>query len=295
METTQSIMRWLVERIRKMSDPDLKQQIDSGQHYYNSGQHLRAKHTLMGDNFAKWVLDRIPQWTAKTILDAGGGWGRFVWLLMDSYDVKAQDIVLTDLSEGMLQTALAETVKRSIPISLAVCDIKSLPFESQLFDIVMANKVLYHLSDISQGVQDLARGLKPDGQLLATTNSDKITAMIIALHYQVLHTLGIPFTPEPPSPFSMENGGEILAKHFRHVEQYYYEDEELIYEASQIRATYETIGRYRNLLVRDDISDDDKKALPNTVEQLAQEIIYRDGVLRSPTLMGAFLCTVPIV
>jgi len=266
----------------------------SQQHYYASGQHLRAKHKLAGDAFARWILDRIPAWENRKILDAGGGWGRFVWLLMDHYKVNAQDIVLTDVSEGMLKTALSVASEQMVESNVAVCDIQSLPFLSQQFDIVMANKVLYHLSDMSQGIGELARLLKPEGQLLATTNSDKITAMIIDLHYQALETLDIAFTPEAPSPFSMENGGALLKEHFRHVERYYYEDEDLIYDASEVRATYETIGRYRNLLVRDDISDQDKQALPHTVEGLAQAIIQRDGVLRSPTLMGAFVCTAPI-
>jgi ubiquinone/menaquinone biosynthesis C-methylase UbiE len=266
----------------------------SSQKYYDSGQHLRAKHKLAGDDFARWVLNRIPIWTNKKILDAGGGWGRFVWLLLDNYDVKIPDITLTDLSEGMLKTASEIASERAIDGQVAVCDIQALPFAKQQFDIVMANKVLYHLSDMSQGVGELARLVKPDGQLLATTNSDKITAMIIDLHYQALDNLGIQFTPEPLSPFSMENGGDLLAEHFGHVEQYYYEDEELIYDASVVRVTYETIGRYRNLLARDDISDHDKEALPHTVEQLAQAIIQQDGVLRSPTLMGAFLCNAPI-
>lgn len=263
------------------------------QPYYESGQHLRAKHTLAGDVFARWVLDHIPAWTHQKILDAGGGWGRFVWLLMDHYQVDAQDIVLTDVSEGMLKTALAVASEQSIESHVAVCDIESLPFASQQFDIVMANKVLYHVSDLSRGVGELARLLKPEGQFLATTNSDKITAMIIALHYQALETLRIPFTPEPLSPFSMENGGQILEEHFGQVARYYYEDEDLIDDASEVRKTYETIGRYHNLLIRDDISTQDKHALPHIVEQLAQAVIERDGVLRSPILMGAFLCTAP--
>ncbi len=267
----------------------------SNETYYDSGQHLRAKHQLAGDEFARWVLNHIPNWTHKKILDAGGGWGRFIWLLLDHYQVSAHDIVLTDLSEGMLRTASSEASQRGIDSQVAVCDIESLPFVRQHFNIVMANKVLYHLSDLSRGVGELARLLKPDGYLLATTNSDKITAMIIDFHYQALDALGIPYTPEPLSPFSMENGGDILAEHFGQVEQYYYEDEDLIYDASEIRATYETIGRYRNLLVRDDISAHDKEALPQTVEQLAQAVIDQEGVVRSPSLMGAFLCSAPFM
>lgn len=193
----------------------------------------------------------------------------------------------------MLKTAQTEAEDRLIDIAVAINTIEALPFPPHHFDIVMANKVLYHLSDIKWGISELARVLKPSGYLLATTNSDKITATIITLHYQALTKLNIPFTPEPLSPFSMENGDELLATHFQHVETHYYETETLIDDASAIKATYESIGRYRNLLNRTDISASQKQALPNVVEQLAQDIINCDGVLRLPTLMGAFVCSQP--
>jgi SAM-dependent methyltransferase len=261
--------------------------------YYRSGRYLREKHRLAGDKFVRWALGLIPSWTAAAILDAGGGWGRFTWPLVDDYGVDARQIVLADRSEGMLQTAVEEANSRSMTLCLSVCDIQAFPFRSRQFDIVMANHVLYHLPDIPQGVRELARVLKKDGRLLATTNSDRIVATIIALHYQALEILGIPFTPKEPSPFSMENGGVYLAERFLRVEPFYYEDEQQIYDASELRAAYETIGRYRLTLARDDVPERAKRELPQVVERLAQAIIDRDGVLRSPSLMGAFVCAEP--
>lgn len=276
------------------SDAVSSQALVSGKHYYSDGKYLRAKHRLAGDKFVKWVIGLIPSWKTATILDAGGGWGRFVWPLFDIYHLDTKNVVLTDLSDGMLNTAQEEASQRAASIHLDVCNIEALPFRSRSFDIVMANHVLYHLQNIPRGVKELARVVKPDGRLLATTNSDKITATIVALHYQALSALAIPFMPEPPSSFSMENGGELLAAQFRHVEQHYYEDEELTDNAAEIRATYETIGRYRNLLFRDDIPEKAKQELPLIVEQLAQEVIDREGALRSPSLMGVFVCADPM-
>lgn len=262
--------------------------------YYRDGQHLRAKHQLAGDDFARWVIDHIPNWERRNILDAGGGWGRFVWLLADQYDADLSMITLTDISDGMLKTAEQEAASRGHKIATTACDIVALPFKDHSFDVVMANKVLYHLSDIPMGVSELARVLQPQGTVLATTNSDKITAMIIDLHYQALDKVGIPYTPEPPSPFSMENGGDYLRLSFKQVETHYYEDEDLISDAAQIRATYETIGRYRNLLSDDNLSQHLVQSLPDTVQHLADAIIQRDGFIRSPTLMGVFVCSEPI-
>ncbi|MBZ0299123.1 MAG: class I SAM-dependent methyltransferase [Anaerolineae bacterium] len=262
--------------------------------YYRSGTYLRQKHQLAGTRYVQWVLDLIPDWTAATILDAGGGWGRYLWQLLDHERVDGQNMILTDLSEGMLHTAFEEAARRTISLKVSRCNLEALPFASRQFDIVMANKVLYHLQDIPRGVEELARVVNRSGVVMATTNSEKITATIIALHYQALETLGVPFTPEAPSPFSMENGGELLAARFRQVARHYYEAETLIRDAGEVRALYETIGRYRNLLPRDDISTEAKQALPVVVEKLAQNVIDREGVLRSPELMGAFVCSDPV-
>ena len=260
-----------------------------GDYYYSQGDYLREKHRLAGDNFVTWSLDRLPVWTSATILDAGAGWGRYVWQLLDNYGVDASDIVLNDLSVGMLKTAREEAKKRGIHIVVTAHSIEHIPFPDSHFDIVMANKVLYHLDDIPGGIGELARVLKPDGHMLSTTNSDSITATVVELHHQALERLGLPYMPEPSSPFSMENGYELLLRHFRRVEVHYYEDEVLFHSAAAMRKVYETIGRYRNTLCQHEVA----KALPNIVEKLAQDIIDRDGVLPSPVRMGAFICREP--
>lgn len=276
-----------------MNNQDLKQQIASGQHYYSEGQYLRAKHQLAGDDFAHWILNHVTNWQHLSILDAGGGWGRFVHLLYENYEVRLDDTVLTDLSEGMLVRATRDAIQQERLIQATVCDIQDLPFADRHFDVVMANKVLYHVPDIPKGISELARVLNLNGYLLASTNSDRITATIIDLHYQALDQLDISYVPETPSTFSMENGSSYLSPYFHDVEQYYYETEEWIDDASQVRAIYVTIGRYRNLLTRDDIPKSSKDALPDTVESIAQSIIDSDGAIHFPTLMGVFVCSRP--
>jgi SAM-dependent methyltransferase len=262
--------------------------------YYRSGEHLREKHRLAGGKFVHWVLGLMPMWVNARILDAGGGWGRFTWPLIDVHHVDPRNITLADLSSGMLETAAEECAARDIDLKRAACAIQALPFADEQFDVVLANHVLYHLPNIAQGVRELARVLKAGGTLIATTNSDRIVATVIALHYQALDVLGISYVPEKPSPFSMENGGTCLSKCFRRVDQRYFEDERLIYDAAEIRATYETIGRYRMVLARDDVPEALKRQLPDAVEGIARDVIEQEGVLRSPTLMGAFVCHDPL-
>src|SRR5688572_27607039 len=121
------------------SDAISSQTLASGKHYYSDGKYLREKHQLAGNQFIKWAFPLIPSWTSATILDAGGGWGRFVWPLVDVPDVAAHQIILTDLPTGMLKTAIEEADQRGVSIHLAVCNIEALPFPSRQFDVVMAN------------------------------------------------------------------------------------------------------------------------------------------------------------
>ncbi len=276
-----------------MNNQQMKRQIDSGQHYYSRGDHLRDKHQLAGDTFTRWILDHVSSWASAKILDAGGGWGRFIWLLVQYYNVDPANTVITDISTGMLLSAHDEAQKRQTTIMGATADIQGLPFVDQFFDIVMANKVLYHLDDIPHGVSEISRVLRPDGILLASTNSEKINPLIIDLHYQAMDKLGLHYEPEPPSPFSMENGSGILSPYFESVETHYFEDNTWIDDAHSVRTQYETIGRYRNLLVDNNPEIDRVKRLPDTVEQIASDIITRDGKLFSPSLMGVFICRQP--
>ena len=266
--------------------------------YYSNGSLLRDKHRLAytdsGREFHKWALGLVPIAPSTRILDAGCGWGRFLWPLIDDYGGAPHNVVGADCKRGMLHTASAEASERGVQVGLCAGDIEALPFAPRVFDGVLANHVLYHLPDIERGVRELARIVRPDGWLLATTNSDKVQVPVIELHYQALQSLGIPFVPEGPSPFSMENGDFYLRTGFRNVEAFYFEDEATYSNADDFVKIYQTIGRYKGVLSSSDVGEEAKRLLPEMVAKLAQDIISSEGSLRCPILMGAFVCANPI-
>ena len=99
--------------------------------YYTSGDGLRAKHQLArtdsGRSFPLWALSLAPVTPTARILDAGMGWGRFTWLLIEAYGVDPQHIICLDQSVGMLQTAAQEAAQRGRQLRLAAGDIETLP------------------------------------------------------------------------------------------------------------------------------------------------------------------------
>lgn len=193
----------------------------------------------------------------------------------------------------MLQTAAQEAGRRLHHPAFVVAGIQALPFPANHFDGAMANHVLYHLPDIATAARELARVVKEDGWLLATTNSDDVHVPVLVFHYAALDQLGIEYAREARSPFSMEKGAKILGRRFEEVRRFYFEDETLYHSAGEFLASYKTIGRYRNLLARKDISRKAKRRLPTLVRQQADEAIRKHGVLRCPVRMGAFVCLRP--
>ncbi len=265
--------------------------------YYANGEHLRAKHRLAhmesGRSFPHWALDLVPLHANGQYLDAGAGWGRFTWAMVDDYDIGLNQIIASDYSTGMLRTARAEAVGRGHRLNVCTADIAALPIQSRRFDGVLANHVLYHVTDLALGIDELARVLNRDGWLLATTNSDRVRVPLIELHYRALDALGIVYTPEPPSPFSMDNGAVLLQVSFRNVQVHIYEDEVIYADADQLASTYVNMGRYHNVMASDNEKLDVKDGLLPTFKQLAADLIRQEGVLHAPGLMCAFVCTEP--
>ena len=265
--------------------------------YYGRGEQLKAKHVgthmVSGRRFETWALRLVPVKARSTVLDAGCGWGRFTWPLIETFSIASTNVTCVDSSLGMIETAAEEAARRRHRPGFASADIQALPFPSRFFDVAMANHVLYHLTDIQEGVRELARVLKKDGCLLATTNSDDVNVPVLEFHYSALDKLGIHYESQDSAPFSMENGAELLASGFREVRASFFEDETCYSGAEEFLESYKTIGRYRNLLAREDIDADSKQQLPALVFQQAEEVVRKKGELRSPVRMGAFVCRGP--
>lgn len=53
--------------------------------------------------------------------------------------------------------------------SVAVGGVQALPFQDRSFDVVVANAMLYHVPDLPAGIAELARVMRAQGHLVATT------------------------------------------------------------------------------------------------------------------------------
>ncbi|MEM6638725.1 MAG: class I SAM-dependent methyltransferase [Pseudomonadota bacterium] len=99
------------------------------------------------------------------VLDVGIGAGAFSLALLDSMS-SAVELTGVDLSAAMLQEALARLAERKVQADLYQSDIRSLPFESAHFDVVISAHVLEHLTEPVAALKEIRRVLRPGGWLV---------------------------------------------------------------------------------------------------------------------------------
>jgi SAM-dependent methyltransferase len=109
----------------------------------------------------------------------------------------------------MIAAAQRNLVEIGRTFTFQQADAQELPFETETFDAVIANHMLYHVPDRARAFAEIRRVLKPGGQLYAATNGKR--------HMMELWQLLEPYIPNcyahalaVAEGFLMENGAAQL-------------------------------------------------------------------------------------
>ena len=191
----------------------------TAQTQYADGRNLdirRRLHDLYSINpqpFPAWCWEQYSFVTHCRILELGCGTGAF-WTDHAAQLPTNATLVLSDISEGMVQEAAANTAQHA-HVSTQVIDIQHIPFPDDSFDVLMAHHMLYHVPDLPQAVDEMHRVLRPGGILYSTTNGNNGMS-------GWLHNALQAFDPTLDAfgeryAFALENGHEILARRFADV------------------------------------------------------------------------------
>jgi ubiquinone/menaquinone biosynthesis C-methylase UbiE len=101
------------------------------------------------------------------IIDVPCGGGVALRALRPDQDVRYTAV---DVSDRMLDRAERRARRRSLSqVEFAVADMRALPFEDGEADLVLCYSGLHMLEDPEPAVRELARCLKPGGELVGTT------------------------------------------------------------------------------------------------------------------------------
>jgi SAM-dependent methyltransferase len=165
----------------------------------------------------RWVFDQYELTARASVLELGCGPGD-LWIENMDRIPKGWQLTLSDFSPGMLDQAQEKLSIFSHMNKFELIDAQAIPYEDDLFDIVIANHFLYHVPDRSKALSEIRRVLKPNGRFYATT--------VGANHMKELPELVARFDPEngvflksEDIPFNMENGEAQIREYFSEVEE----------------------------------------------------------------------------
>jgi SAM-dependent methyltransferase len=163
----------------------------------------------------EWVFDQMDFKKDSRIIEFGCGTAS-LWEKNARKMSSKWRITLTDMSEGMLAKARHNT-RNAYNVAYQVMDIQNVESEDGLFDVVIANHMLYHVPDIHKALAEVQRVLRDDGVFYAATNGG--THLREIFDFVAEFDPSVPFTkPMNATFFGLENGEERLRGHFGDVQ-----------------------------------------------------------------------------
>ena len=196
------------------------------QEQYKNSSNLDARvalHKQFSTNSYGWfnfVFDELSTLPANAnILEVGCGSGE-LWKECASKIPTGWALTLTDLSEGMLDSAWRNLVVTGRNFKFEHADVQELPYSNKTFDAVIANHMLYHVPDRKKALKEIQRVLKDDGVLFAATLGQNHMREM----WDLLERVGNARRYIVTTGFSSENGSEQLQEFFPRVELREYRD-----------------------------------------------------------------------
>ncbi|HEX3455709.1 MAG TPA: methyltransferase domain-containing protein [Gaiellaceae bacterium] len=170
---------------------------------YEDESGLRARKSVYtavtGIDARDVAFDAVHEARPRRVLEVGCGEGELSEQLARDLAV---ELVAIDQSSRMVELASARG------LDARVGDVQQLPFEDGEFDVAVAAWMLYHVPQLDRALGELSRVIRPGGRLVAVTNRENHLAEMFAL-------VGI---DRWELPFGAENGAELLAPYFEHVD-----------------------------------------------------------------------------
>ena len=222
--------------------------------------------------YGNWIVSNYQISAGMKVLELGCGTGS-LWIGRDELISQFGKLVLTDFSEGMLETARKNLGEKD-QIEYRVADIQDLPFEDNTFDMVIANSMLYHVPDIGKGLREVRRVLKAGGIFYCATFGENNFTDRLAEWFKLS---GEDFKPN--HSFTMQNGKGILSRFFDDITPLFYED------SFHITETEDLVEYLRSLASFKTVTDLPLQKIRDVLKEHAD-----DGSIDLHKEYGMFIC-----
>lgn len=232
--------------------------------------HLHDLYSTNKTGWHRWVFSNMKIPKEARILEIGCGdgslWSRNIECISNSWD-----IVLSDQSEGMIEDVkrnfeaidklvtedLTRNEKKSnCRFKFDIEDAMALSYKDSSFDVVIANNMLFHVSDRQKAISEISRVLKPTGIFYASTISSKhlkeIDLLVNEFTSEIGEIGGILYEDDVPGRFGLENGEKQLKARFSRISLIRYEDSLKVTEALPLVDYILTIPRLAHEIVSGD-------------------------------------------
>jgi ubiquinone/menaquinone biosynthesis C-methylase UbiE len=221
-----------------------------------------------------WVFDTLETLpTPARVLELGCGPG-YMWKECIERIPEGWSIILSDLSDGMVDAAWRNLVVTGHPFKYEQIDAQSIPYPDETFDIVIANHMLYHVAERPKALHEIKRVLKTSGYLVATTVGSKHLSEILEWLKQAKRKSDfLPFG----NPFTLDNGYKQIEPFFSKIEIKRYDDNLVITEVEPLVAYIGSTFRAKQLTTSE--VGEVRKSLENMLSEKGEIFITKDSGL----------------
>jgi len=274
---------------RPATDRDLVRRAYASDDRLEVRRRTHELYTVPRVDFAQWVLDCIPWRGDERVLDLGAGSGSYFGPVRAR--IPAGQLVAGDLSPGMIRSQQANAAAHGVrPVNL---DAQALPFPAGSFDVVLANHMLYHVPDTDAALSEIRRVLRPEGLLLAATNSVHTMPELGTLSRRALLLLtdfsgDVEALASDASNFCLENGLQFLGRHFYAVARYDLPSTLVFLEPEPVLAYLESMRDLQEPLLPPGIAWEDYMGV---MREQVTRLIGHAGKLVVRKLSGALVAT----
>jgi ubiquinone/menaquinone biosynthesis C-methylase UbiE len=249
------------------------------QEQYKDSSNLEARieiHKRFSTNpygWHNWVFDQLLQLPANAnILELGCG-NAVLWKESATRIPTGWTITLSDLSDGMLDSAWRNLVVTGRSFKFEKIDAQAIPHPDATFDAVIANHMLYHVPDRRQALKEARRILKDDGVLFAATLGNNHMREM----WDLLERAGGVKRYTVTSAFALENGKEQLQEFFPGVELSHYLDNLRVTDVSAMMAYIRSMASTADF--QEDVFEFIEHELTDTMKQNGEIFIEKAAVL----------------